>query len=185
MLWLPLCHARANVSSMKRNEEGKIYTPAKEKGGALPEKGKAPLRFCLSVAAAVSARGVAGGELEARGGAVKLGSDFGELFGRAAESPEASLGLFALEARAGGVHLLGELGEVGEDGDAVVVDLDEAARDEEASRRRPLRVGEHAGLERRDERRVAGQNPQLAAEAGHGHRVRLLREQPALRRDDV
>ena len=128
---------------------------------------------------------VFGGQLEARAGAVELGANLGHLLGRAGEGAEAALGVFALGARGLGVDLFGELGEVGEDGDAVGVDLDEAARDEQAARRRALRVGEDAGLERRDERGVAGQDAQLAVRARHGHRVHLLREKPPLRRDDI
>src|ERR1700759_3009905 len=123
----------------------------------------------------VLAGGGARRELESRGRAFESGLHFGEFFGLAGERPELTLGLVAFGARARGVNLLWKLREVCEDGDAVVVDLDEAARHHEAARLRALRVGEHARPEFGDERRVSGQDAEFAARARHGHAVNLLR----------
>src|ERR1700749_3797427 len=106
----------------------------------------------------VLAGGVARRELESCGGAFESGLHFGEFFGLTRERTELTLGLVAFGARARGVNLLWKLCEVCEDGNAVVVDLDEAARHHEAARLRALCVGEHARPEFGDERRVSGQN---------------------------
>ena len=62
----------------------------------------------------------------------------------------------------------------GKDGHGIVFQFHETAGNVKLLRRCPLREGEHAGLQLRDQRGVAGQYSQLAAEPGNVNRIDAL-----------
>src|SRR5262249_48607007 len=94
------------------------------------------------------------------------------------------LGLRALALGRGGVDLAGALRRVGEHRDPIVEDLGEARGDRIGARAPAALVGEDAGLQERDERRVSWQDAEVALGAGQLHLVRLGLDDLALRRDD-
>src|SRR5262249_10576285 len=77
------------------------------------------------------------------------------------------------------------LARVGQDGDHVVAHLGEAARDLIAADAAVLLVGQHAWLQGGHERRVIGQDADLAVGARRGHLTYLAVEELLLRRVDA
>ena len=86
--------------------------------------------------------------------------------------------------RAREVDLVGLLGDLRQDGDAIRLDFREAERDQEVVFLLALAVPQRAHLERRQQRRVAWQDAEIAVGARNLHLVDLLpHEQPVGRHD--
>ena len=83
------------------------------------------------------------------------------------------------------VDLAGHVGRLGHDHDLVRADLEEPADDGEALLRPALADAQLADAEHADQRGVAGQDAQLALDAGQLHRIDGVRVRQPLGRDDL